>query len=295
MSTEKNNTTLAIAIPTAEELAKMHTTRRKDVHLVDPRRIVPDYNFNVRKNYGSDEIREQTKASIRANGVIDALHVYKARGEEYYFLTDGFRRLELVNELISEGVEIFNVPVIFTSNSLEERYVDMFVTGTTKLPLEEIESAEVVRNLSQLGWDRKQLSFRLGIPANRITYLLKIATLPQQIKTQISESKISPLVAVQISDTIDNDYDKVKAVTEAIANAEAENKQSGGKSAKKATARHAKVLKKASALENAKAALEAMDKKANPRRYAYTKKVLDLLENKASEAEFTELFNQAKG
>ena len=295
MSTEKNNTPVAIAIPTADELAKMNTTKRKDVHLVDPRRIVPDYNFNVRKNYGNDEIREQTKASIKANGVIDALHVYKARGEEYYFLTDGFRRLELVNELISEGVEILSVPVIFTSNSLEERYVDMFVTGTTKLPLEEIESAEVVRNLSQLGWDRKQLSFRLGIPANRISYLLKIATLPQQIKTQIAEHKVSPLVAVQISDTVEDDTDKVKAVTEAIANAEAENEKSGGKSAKKATARHAKVLKKASALDSAKAALEAMDRQANPRRYAYTKKLLDLLEAKASEADFAALFNQAKG
>ena len=295
MSTDKNNTPVALAIPPADELASMNPTKRKDIFVVDPRRIVPDYSFNVRKNYGNEDVRERTKASIKANGVIDALHVYKARGEDFYYLTDGFRRLELVNELLQEGTEIKSVPVIITSNSLEERYVDMFVTGTTKLPLEEIESAEVVRNLSRLGWDKKQLAERLGLPANRISYLLKVSTLPQQIKTQIAESKISTLVAVQIADTVEDDTDKVKAVIEAIANAEAENKLSGGKSAKKATARHAQVLKKANPLDNAKVALETMDKTSNPRRYAYTKLLLDLLEAKASEEEFTTLFNQAKG
>lgn len=283
-----------VTVPTAEQLEKMEKTKRKDISMVDPRRIVPDYKFNVRKNYGDPEIREATKASIKANGILDALHVYKGRGEEVYYLTDGFRRLELVNELLEEGVEIARVPVILTSASMEERYVDMFVTGTTKLPLEDIESAEVIRNLTTLGWDKKQLSERLGIKANRVAYFLKLATLPQKIKNQIVEKKVSPLVAVQISDTVEDDNEKIQAVEAAIDQAKEENMKSGGKTAAKATARHAKVLKKNSPLDRAKTALETMDKDTHPNRYTFGKQLIELLENKASEEEFIQFFNKPK-
>lgn len=288
----KNQNT--VTVPTADELENMEKTKRKDIFLVDPRRIIPDFKFNVRKNYGNAEMREATKASIKANGVLDALHVYKGRGEEVYYLTDGFRRLELVDELIQEGVEIARVPVILTSASMEDRYVDMFVTGTTKLPLEEVESAEVILNLIKLGWDKKQLAQRLGIKASRVAYLLKLATLPQKVKNQIADKKVSPLVAVQIADTVEDDQEKIQAVEDAITKAKEENAKSGGKTAAKATARHAKVLKKKTPLECAKSALEQMDKKTHPNRYNFAKQLIELFENKASEEEFATFFNKPK-
>lgn len=67
-----------------------NATKRTDIFLIDPRNIVVVENFNVRRDFDLEELKEQ----IKSKGVLNPVTVipFKEDGVERYKLVDGERR-----------------------------------------------------------------------------------------------------------------------------------------------------------------------------------------------------------
>lgn len=69
-----------------------NATKRTDIFLIDPRNIVVVENFNVRRDFDLEELKEQ----IKSKGVLNPVTVipFKEDGVERYKLVDGERALQ---------------------------------------------------------------------------------------------------------------------------------------------------------------------------------------------------------
>lgn len=84
---------------------KNNATKKTDVFLIDPRNIVVEDGFNVRRDFDLDKLKEQ----IKAKGVLNPLTVIAFKdenGDEKYRLVDGERRFRATMIAISEGADI---------------------------------------------------------------------------------------------------------------------------------------------------------------------------------------------
>ena len=82
-----------------------NATKRTDIFLIDPRNIVVMDNFNVRRDFDLNELKEQ----IKAKGVLNPITVIPFKdenGKELYKLVDGERRYRATMEAIGEGANI---------------------------------------------------------------------------------------------------------------------------------------------------------------------------------------------
>ena len=79
----------------------INSTKRTDIYSVDPRNVVVVDNFNVRRDFAIDELKEQ----IKLQGVLNPITVVPFKdenGDEKYRLVDGERRLRATLAAISE-------------------------------------------------------------------------------------------------------------------------------------------------------------------------------------------------
>ena len=111
---------------------KTNQTKKTDIFLIDPRNIVVMENFNVRRDFDLDELKEQ----IKAKGVLNPLTVvpFKEDGVEKYKLVDGERRYRAVMLAIEEGVDIPFVKALKAPRnaSMEALYVEQMMRNEGK-------------------------------------------------------------------------------------------------------------------------------------------------------------------
>lgn len=72
-------------------MSELNSTKRTDIYTIDPRNVVIVENFNVRKEFALDELKEQ----IKLQGVLNPITVVPFKdedGNEKYRLVDGERR-----------------------------------------------------------------------------------------------------------------------------------------------------------------------------------------------------------
>lgn len=94
-------------------------TKRTDIYNIDPRNVVVVNNFNVRRDFAIDELKEQ----IKAQGVLNPITVIPFKdedGNEKYRLVDGERRLRATLAAISEGADIKRVKALFLPRNTKE-------------------------------------------------------------------------------------------------------------------------------------------------------------------------------
>ena len=96
-----------------------NSTKRTDIYSVDPRNVVVVDNFNVRRDFAIDELKEQ----IKLQGVLNPITVVPFKdenGDEKYRLVDGERRLRATLAAISEGADIKRIKAIFLPRNTKE-------------------------------------------------------------------------------------------------------------------------------------------------------------------------------
>ena len=96
-----------------------NSTKRTDIYSVDPRNVVVVDNFNVRRDFSIDELKEQ----IKLQGVLNPITVVPFKdenGDEKYRLVDGERRLRATLAAISEGADIKRIKAIFLPRNTKE-------------------------------------------------------------------------------------------------------------------------------------------------------------------------------
>ena len=112
---------------------KNNATKKTDVFLIDPRNIVVEDGFNVRRDFDLDELKEQ----IKAKGVLNPLTVIAFKdenGDEKYRLVDGERRFRATMIAISEGADIPFVKALKRppTMSREDLYIEQMMRNEGK-------------------------------------------------------------------------------------------------------------------------------------------------------------------
>lgn len=279
-------------------------TKRTDLMLVDPKNLVIEANFNVRFDYGDIP---GLALSIVSRGVEEPLIGYKLRGEDKYIVTDGHRRekaIQLALDLHAKGdprfadiSKIAYVPMRTASADPIERLFTMAITGEKKKSLTDLERAAMYQRLldALMKTDMKRgdainkIKQDVGISTATLYNMLKLNTLPEQIKTAIAENKISGSTVVTIVREIKGEDEQIKAVTDAIADAQEVAEKEGGRA--KATASNVKNLKAKTAMQRLQEVVAKLHKDdVSNTRTKLLIELVDALENKRSVNKIVELF-----
>lgn len=186
----------------------INPTKKKDLHLIDPRSIIVDFSTNPRVYYGTPEEQKKLKESIRVNGVKDPLLITNTK--EGPVLNHGFCRMKAVLELLAEGVDIAYVPCIPTARGYnEEQALLDHVTLNSGRPLTPMEKAGLYKKLINLQWTQKQIAEATGETQGAISNILKLADLPMRIQNYINEGLVSGSLVMHMLKHHKNDYQAV--------------------------------------------------------------------------------------
>lgn len=185
-------------------LKTLDAAKAGDLYMVDPTRldVLADFNVRVRN---TDQWEEQVRSlmeSIRANGFYAdkpiSVVADKAGEEIKLWVVDGHTRLEAVNRLIVEGVEIERVPVVVKpkTTTFEDMLVAL-VTNNSGKPLTPYETSLVVKRLQNYGWQDGQIASRLGITDRYVRDLVVLAGAPAKVRNLVVAGKLSSSEAVK--------------------------------------------------------------------------------------------------
>lgn len=194
---------------------------KSDIIKVDPRLIIPDFDFNIRNDYGD---LEELKASIAVNGVKKPL---QGRREGNYFkITDGFRRTKAVQELLEEGTDVARVPITLEGRGYndEKRIFDMFISNSGK-PLTPLEEGHGFLKLQNFGYSQTEIAAKLGKNESHVSNMISLANSPKHIQNELTQGTISASTAVQILRKTDDENEQKEMVEEGKATASKKGKK----------------------------------------------------------------------
>lgn len=198
---DEPETTIEVELVEKSTVVKeLNKTQKKDLLLIDPRLLKIEQGFNTRFDYGDiDEL----KNSIIENGVRVPLRGYKEG--EFYFITDGHRRLEATLRAIQEGNDIARVP--FSSErkrTLEERIFDIILSNDGK-QLTPLELGETYRRLMQFGFNYTEIAKKIGKTIKHVSDMVSVAESSKELKDLIKEGNISASLVAEVKNKVKND------------------------------------------------------------------------------------------
>lgn len=249
---------------TAVEVLK---TKNNDYYNVDPRNIIINEDFNVRKDYGNIEA---LALSIVNNGQVEPILVSKVRGEDKFVLVDGFRRMRAINWAIEQGHEIPFVKAMLSVGNEEDRIFAMVITGIDKKLLNPLEEGEAYKRLINFGYKTKEIATRVGKTVAHVYNVLKLADAPKIVKDAITENAITATTVTQLIREVENPDELIEVVTNAIKEAKT---NANGKKAK-ATVKNANINKLKTPMQKLCEAHDLLTKKGET---PMTDKLFDLI------------------
>lgn len=260
-------------------------TKNNDYYNVDPRNIIIDEEFNVRKDYGNIEA---LALSIVNNGQVEPIIACKVRGEDKFKLVDGFRRMRAINWAIEKGYEIPFVKVMLSVGNEEDRIFAMVITGIDKKLLNPLEEGEAYKRLINFGYKPKEIATRVGKTVAHIYNVLKLADAPKIVKDAITENAITATTVTQIIREVKNSNELIDVVTNAIK--EAKTNVNGKKA--KATIKDANINKLKTPIQKLCEAHELVTKKGETELSEKLYHLINLLKDKTSTAkDISKLFS----
>lgn len=206
----------------ADAPATFNKATKKDMMMVDPRQLVADEGFNVRHDYGNvDELA----ASIAANGVKEPLSGWYDSKTDRYVVTDGFRRNRALAVLLERGVDVARVPFMLEPKGYSEkdRLLDMFIKNDGKR-LTPLEEGYLFVRLGNMGYERNEISGKVGRTEAHISNMIQLAQADPQIQQFIKDGKVSSTEVTKLIKDV-KDADEQKAVlNDAVKDAEQSGK-----------------------------------------------------------------------
>jgi DNA-binding transcriptional regulator YhcF (GntR family) len=176
--------------------AKALAEGRSDLLRVKPSNLNIDPEFNVRVR---DEDYEAhilwLMESIKAEGVKEPVKAY-FKGEKLW-VTNGHSRLEAVNRLAREGIEIKTIPVMLEDrHASDAEHTLTLITSNSGRPLKALEAGLVYKRLTNYGWQIPEIAKRAAVTVQTVERALELNAAPEEIKELVRDKKVSATVAV---------------------------------------------------------------------------------------------------
>jgi hypothetical protein len=184
---------------------KDHFEGKRDLGLIDPRKLKVDPDYNVR-DLEKPEAREgldYLKSLIRVTGVQTPMRIREEGvsedGSPNLIIVRGHRRHKVVMELIEEGHPIKLVPVTQEprGTTAAERNWDL-IDSNSEEPLKGFERADALyRQIHTFGWDEKEILRRTGKTQQWLDQQLALRTVAPEAKQMVDAGQVSLTVARQ--------------------------------------------------------------------------------------------------
>jgi ParB family chromosome partitioning protein len=141
--------------------------------------------FQPRRHFESDALNELSE-SIKQNGLLQPIIVRNISDTEYEIIA-GERRWRA-----AAAAGLTDIPVLIKELSDKEAFAVALLENIQRENLSAIEEAEGYRKLmEEFSYTQEELAKELGKSRSHIANLLRILSLPEEIKTYIDEGKIS--------------------------------------------------------------------------------------------------------
>lgn len=207
-------------------MSEINSTKRTDIYTIDPRNVVIVENFNVRKEFALDELKEQ----IKLQGVLNPITVVPFKdedGNEKYRLVDGERRVRATLAAIEEGAEIARIKAIFLPRNTKEEdlLIEQMMRNEGKNFTEYEQALMFQRFRDKFGYSQSEIAAKFGKSATFIGRCLSLLELAPEIQEKIENGEISTGAVRQIVGTNKEDEAaQIEAVETAIADAKSKGK-----------------------------------------------------------------------
>lgn len=207
-------------------MSELNSTKRTDIYTIDPRNVVIVENFNVRKEFALDELKEQ----IKLQGVLNPITVVPFKdedGNEKYRLVDGERRVRATLAAIEEGAEIARIKAIFLPRNTKEEdlLIEQMMRNEGKNFTEYEQALMFQRFRDKFGYSQSEIAAKFGKSATFIGRCLSLLELAPEIQEKIENGEISTGAVRQIAGTNKEDEAaQIEAVETAIADAKSKGK-----------------------------------------------------------------------
>lgn len=207
-------------------MSELNSTKRTDIYTIDPRNVVIVENFNVRKEFALDELKEQ----IKLQGVLNPITVVPFKdedGNEKYRLVDGERRVRATLAAIEEGAEIARIKAIFLPRNTKEEdlLIEQMMRNEGKNFTEYEQALMFQRFRDKFGYSQSEIAAKFGKSATFIGRCLSLLELAPEIQEKIENGEISTGAVRQIVGTNKEDEAaQIEAVETAIADAKNKGK-----------------------------------------------------------------------
>jgi len=177
---------------------------------VDINGLVPN-DYNPKPDYNeTEELKkeyEKIKDSIRIHGQVDPILVRQLEDVDKYEIVNGFHRWTAMKELDFKEVEVKNLGVI----SREQAIKMALSTEDTKIPLDIIEVAQLVKHLKEIGDDMMGLPYSLEEMEQKIELLgFDWDSLEPKEESDIEVKTLSIIVTTEQKEIITKAMSKVK-------------------------------------------------------------------------------------
>lgn len=195
-------------------------SRGTDTFKIDPRKIVIDYSWNIRVDYGDlDSLTEY----IRENGVPGLIIVIEKGGKIY--VRDGFRRLTCVMRLIALGVDIQTVLCVRETSKNEADHVLIQLRANKSKNFNQLETGLVYKKWLAYGGSVTDLAKKEGLSVQTIQNFVNFAESSPEIHKIVSADDIKPTNAIHAINSTETSTEAAEVVSEAVALAKAEGKK----------------------------------------------------------------------
>lgn len=207
-------------------MSELNSTKRTDIYTIDPRNVVIVENFNVRKEFALDELKEQ----IKLQGVLNPITVVPFKdedGNEKYRLVDGERRVRATLAAIEEGAEIARIKAIFLPRNTKEEdlLIEQMMRNEGKNFTEYEQALMFQRFRDKFGYSQSEIAAKFGKSATFVGRCLSLLELAPEIQEKIENGEISTGAVRQIVGTNKEDEAaQIEAVETAIADAKSKGK-----------------------------------------------------------------------
>lgn len=207
-------------------MEEINITKRTDIYSVDPRNVVVVDNFNVRRDFAIDELKEQ----IKAQGVLNPITVVPFKdedGNEKYRLVDGERRLRATLAAIAEGADIKRVKAIFLPRNTKEEdlLIEQMMRNEGKNFTEYEQAIMFQRFRDKFGYTQSEIAAKFCKSATFIGRCLSLLDLAPAIQEKLEKGEISTGAVRQIVGLNKEDEGaQIAAVENAVADAKSKGK-----------------------------------------------------------------------
>lgn len=210
-------------------MENLNATKRADIYQVDPRNVVVVENFNVRRDFDIEELKEQ----IKAKGVLNPITVIPFKDEngvEKYRLVDGERRLRATLAAIEEGAEISRIKAIYLNRATKEEdlLIEQMMRNEGKNFTEYECAIMFLRFKENFGYTQAEIASKFKKSTAFVSRCLSLMELAPEIQDKLGNNEISVKAVRDIVANVGDDESKqVEAVNTAVESA----KQRGEKTA----------------------------------------------------------------